>query len=70
MWCEYVNMLIKFEYYTLNLYGIPHYNEETDVLGIIFWTILTILTLIFFAWWIIPLRLILISHKFKCNKKL
>jgi len=70
MWCEYVNKLIAFNHYTINDYDeCCFYNNETNPLGIICWTIFTILVLIFLSWWMIPVRLLLSNPKFKCKRR-
>ena len=70
MWCEYVNKLIAFSQYILEGHKIdPWYEDETDPLGIINWTIFTIVIIIFIAWWMIPARILLCNPKFKCKRR-
>jgi len=69
MWCEYVNKLIAFNDYTIEGYTESYYENETNPLGIIGWTIITILVIIVLSWWMIPARILLSNPKFKCKRR-
>ena len=69
MWCEYVNKLIAFNNYTIEEYTESYYENETNPLGVIGWTIITILVIIVLSWWMIPARILLSNPKFKCKRR-
>jgi hypothetical protein len=69
MICEFRNWLVDSSMYIITGDGSEYSETETDLLAVIFWIMYFILVILLIGWWLVPIRLIFGSIKFKCSKK-